>query len=73
MCRWMGSHFHDQTASSVSFSSDLVRGVHARASVEQRSRKTRETKGVLLDGPRKKERLLVVYFTTGLTIMGSHF
>ena len=29
---------------AVSFSSDLVRGVHARASVERRSRETRETR-----------------------------
>ena len=32
-----------QTASSLPFSSDLVRGVHTRASVERRSRETRET------------------------------
>ena len=30
-------------ASSLSFSSDLVRGVHARASFERQSRETRET------------------------------
>ena len=29
--------------SSLSFSSDLVKGVHARASVEQRSRERQET------------------------------
>ena len=29
---------------AVSFSSDLVRGVHVRASVERRSRETRETR-----------------------------
>ena len=33
-----------QTASSLSVSSDLVRGVHARASVERCSRETRETR-----------------------------
>ena len=31
-----------QSASSLSFTSDLVRGVHARARVERRSRETRE-------------------------------
>ena len=55
MCRWMGSHFHDQTASSVSFSSDLVRGVHARASVEQRNRKTRETRAFCSTDQEKRE------------------
>ena len=45
-------------------SSDLVRGVHARASVEPASRTSTHARGylrvprVLLDGPRK--RLLVV-------------
>ena len=47
----------------LSFSSDLARGVHARASVERRSRVSRafsharghlRVSGVLLDGPRKK-------------------
>ena len=32
------------TASSLSFSSDLVRGMHARARVERPSRETRETR-----------------------------
>ena len=36
--------FRLRTASSLSFSSDLVRGGHAGASVERRSRKTRETR-----------------------------
>ena len=54
MCRWMGSHFHDQTASSVSFSSDLVRGsARARERWAAKPQGARN-EGVLLDGPRKK-------------------
>ena len=41
------------TASSLSFSSDLVRGVHARASVERRSPETRERRAAA-----REEKLL---------------
>ena len=58
---------------SLSFSSDLVRGMHARASVERWSRETRETRAaspvsrlqwrawslLRVSGVKKKERLLV--------------
>ena len=37
----------EQTASSLSFSSDLVRGVRASASVERRSRERRETRALV--------------------------
>ena len=60
-----------QTASSLSFPSDFkaVRGVHARTSVELRSRKTQETRaaagsfaclGRFARRTKRKERLLVV-------------
>lgn len=37
-----------QTASSLSFPSDLVRGVNARSSVEQRGDETREMRAAAL-------------------------
>ena len=66
-----------QTVSSLSFSSDLVRGVHVHVSVEQQSRETRKMRQPVLRlqswvwsfaclvrfarWTKKKERLLVVY------------
>ena len=66
-----------QIVSSLSFSSDLVRGVHVHASVEQQSRETQEMRRPVLRlqswvwsfaclvgfarQTKKKERLLVVY------------
>ena len=54
---------HDaQTASSLSFSSGLVRGVHARArAAKPQDARNEGVSRVLLDGLQKKERLLVVY------------
>ena len=63
----------EQTASGFSFSSNLVRGVHARASVERRGKRGRQSRawtfaclGRFAQRTKKKERLLVVQFLKGL-------
>ena len=74
-----------QTASSLSFSSDLVRAMHARGSGEAARREKRGclsrlapsvtrvaiyVSRVLLDGSQKKERLLVVQGFSVLCTLG---
>ena len=44
---WLPGFSCTQTASTLSFSSDLVRGVHARVSVERLSHETRETRAAV--------------------------
>ena len=41
------------TASSLSFSSDLVRGAHARPSIERQSGETRETRAAVREEKRE--------------------
>ena len=43
---WLQKLPKNYYASSLSFSTDLVRGVHARASVERRSLETREKRAL---------------------------
>ena len=49
---------HLRVSSSLSFCSDLVRGVHARASVERRSSETRETRAADREEKRETARFI---------------
>ena len=63
-----GEIFGPQTASSLSFSSDLVRRVQARASIEPRDVRTRMVicvSSAFCSTDQEKERLLVVYLVPG--------